>query len=93
VEAHSTGLTSRRCPARVWEKCLYLFRGFCVLLQGCGTSVVREQAAQCHGVDTGLTAQRRTVAGVAAQDRRSTKQRWGWIPRRCQRAGVARIRL
>jgi hypothetical protein len=84
AETHSTGLTSWRRPARAWEKCPYLFRG-------CGAPAVREQAAQCHGVDTGLTAQRRTVAGMAAQDRSLAQQRRGRIPRRCQRAGAAGI--
>jgi hypothetical protein len=54
--------------------------------RGCGAPAVRERVAQCHGVDTDLTAQRRTVAGMAAQGRRSAEQRRDMIPRRCQRA-------
>jgi hypothetical protein len=53
---------------------------------------VRERVAQCHGVDTGFTAHRRIVAGMAAQGRRLAEQRRGRIPRRCHRADVARIR-
>jgi hypothetical protein len=33
-------------------------------LRGCGTLAVREWAAQCHGADTGHTAQLPTVAGM-----------------------------
>jgi hypothetical protein len=43
-----------------------LFEGFAVLLRGVQRAVVREWAAQCHGVDTGLTAQSRTVPGMAS---------------------------
>jgi hypothetical protein len=46
---------------------------------------VRGPVAQCHGVDTGLTAQRRTVAEMDAQGRGLGGQRQGRIPRRCQR--------
>jgi hypothetical protein len=52
--------------------------------------VVREWAAQCHGVDTSLTAQSRTVPVMASQ-RGLAKQRRDMIPRRCQRAGVVGI--
>jgi hypothetical protein len=34
--------------------------------EGARAPAVQERVAQCHGVDTGLTAQRRTVAGMAA---------------------------
>jgi hypothetical protein len=42
------------------------FEGSAVLFRGCGTSVVREWVAQCHGVVVGHAAQRHTVAGIAS---------------------------
>jgi hypothetical protein len=48
--------------------------------------------AQCYGVDTGFTAQSRTVPGMASQ-RGLAKQRRDMIPRRCQSAGVVGIRF
>jgi hypothetical protein len=54
--------------------------------------VVPEWAAQCHGVNTSLTAQSRTVPGMASQGGLA-KQRRDMILRRCQRAGVAVIRF
>jgi hypothetical protein len=42
------------------------FEGSAVLFRGCGTSGVRERVAQCHRVDTGLTAQCRTAVGMAS---------------------------
>jgi hypothetical protein len=66
------------------------FKGSAVLFQGCGARPVREWAAQFHGADTGLTAQCRTVAGMASP-RGLAEQRRGMIPRRVR--GVARIRL
>jgi hypothetical protein len=42
---------------------------------------VREWAAQCHEADTGLTAQRRTMAGMALPGELA-EQRRGVIPRR-----------
>jgi hypothetical protein len=42
------------------------FKGYAVLLRVCGASSVRKWAAQCHGADTGLTAQCRIVAGTAS---------------------------
>jgi putative intracellular protease/amidase len=53
---------------------------------------IRQWAAQCHGADTGLTAQCRTVAGMASPGG-LVKQRRDMIPRRCQRDFMARIRL
>jgi hypothetical protein len=53
---------------------------------------VREWAAQCHGADTGLTAQCRTMAGMASPGG-VAKQCRDMIPRRCQWASVAEIRL
>jgi hypothetical protein len=60
--------------------------------EGCDVEAVREWAAQCHGVDTGLPARSRTASGMAAQ-RGLVEQHRDMIPRRCQRAGVAGIRL
>jgi hypothetical protein len=57
------------------------FEGSAVLFRGCGLSVVREWAAQCHGADTGLAAQCRTVAGMASPGELA-KQRRDMIPRR-----------
>jgi hypothetical protein len=42
---------------------------------------VREWAAQCHGADTGLTAQCRTVAGMASPGGLA-EQRRDMVPRR-----------
>jgi hypothetical protein len=64
--------------------------GSAVLFQGCGTWAVLEWVAQCHGADTGLTAQCRTLAGMASLGGLA-EQRRDMIPR-CVR-GVARIRL
>jgi hypothetical protein len=36
--------------------------------EGCGVEAVPEWAAQCHGVDTSLTAQSCTVAGMAYKE-------------------------
>jgi hypothetical protein len=69
-----------------------LFEGSAVLFRGCSVRAVREWAAQCHGADTGLTAQCRTMAGMASPEGLA-KQRRDMIPRRCQRAGVTGIRL
>jgi hypothetical protein len=57
------------------------FKSSVVLLQGCGTSAVRKWAAQCHGADTGLTAQCRTVVGMASPGGLA-EQRRDMIPRR-----------
>jgi hypothetical protein len=43
-----------------------LFEGSGVIYRGCDVRAVREWVAQCHGADTGLTAQCRTVAGLAS---------------------------
>jgi hypothetical protein len=61
-----TGLTSRHCPGRVRDRRPSTFEGSAVLFRGCGAQAVREWVAQCHGADTGLTAQCRTVAGMAS---------------------------
>jgi hypothetical protein len=58
------------------------FEGSAVLFRGCGARAVLEWVAQCHRADAGLTAQCRTVAGVAlpgglAEQRRDMCQRRG----------------
>jgi hypothetical protein len=75
-----TGLTSRRRPGWVRDRRPSLFRG-------CGARAVREWVAQCHGVETGLTAQCHTVAGMASPGGLA-EQRRDMIPRRCQRHGA-----
>jgi hypothetical protein len=57
------------------------FEGSTVLFRGCCASAVREWVAQCHGADPGLTAQCRTVAGMASP-RGLAEQRRDMIPRR-----------
>jgi hypothetical protein len=66
------------------------FEGSAVLFRGCGARAVLEWVAQCHGADTGLTAQYRTVAGMASPGGLA-EQRRDMIPRRVR--GVAWIRL
>jgi hypothetical protein len=58
------GLTSRRCLMRVQSRRLYAFsRVPPSSLEGCDVGAVREWAAQCHRVDTGLPAQLPHSAG------------------------------
>jgi hypothetical protein len=64
-----------------------LFEGSAVLLRGCGALAVQKWAAQCHGDDTGLTAQCRTVAGMASPGGLAERRR-DMIPRRVR--GMAR---
>jgi hypothetical protein len=67
-ETRSASLLSRRRPAWVWGRCPYPFRGFRRPLSRARHAGVRGRVAQCHRVDTGLTAQRRTgpeVGGTA----------------------------
>jgi hypothetical protein len=66
------------------------FEGSAIFFRGCGARAVLEWVAQCHGADAGLTAQCRTVAGMASP-RGLAEQRRDMIPRRVR--GVARIRL
>jgi hypothetical protein len=92
-ETYSTGPTSRRCPGRVWGRRPYPFQGFRRPLSR-GATWWRYESGW-HSV-TELTLafphSSRTVPGMTAQ---------GWlveqcqdtIPRQCQRAGVAGIRL
>jgi putative intracellular protease/amidase len=68
-----------------------LFEGFAVLLRGYGASAVQKWVAQCHEADTGLTAQCRTVAGMASPGGLA-EQRQDTIPKRV-RDGMAWIRL
>jgi hypothetical protein len=66
----------------------YPIKGSTVLFRGCGAPTVREWAVQCRGAVADHSAQRRTVAGVAAP-RELAEQCRGMIPRRV----VAWIRL
>jgi hypothetical protein len=66
------------------------FEGSAVLFWGCGARAVQEWVAQCHGADTGLTAQCRTVTGMALPGGLA-EQRRDMILMRVR--GVARIRL
>jgi hypothetical protein len=92
-ETLSTGLMSRRRPARAWGKRPYLFRGFRRPLSRGATWRLYESGR--HSV-TELTPafphSSRTVLRMAAQGG-LVEQRRVMIPRRCQRAGVAGIRL
>jgi hypothetical protein len=80
-------------PARAWGKRPYLFRGFRRPLSRGATWRLYESGR--HSV-TELTPafphSSRTVLRMAAQGR-LVEQRRVMIPRRCQRAGVAGIRL
>jgi hypothetical protein len=66
------------------------FEGSTIFFRGCGARAVLESVAQCHGVDAGLTAHCRTVAGMASPGGLAEQCR-DMIPRRVR--GVARIRL
>jgi hypothetical protein len=75
---HPAGLASQPGPAgsresgsRVWP----------APLRGRGVLAVREQAARCHGADTGHVAQSSTVAGMGSP-RELVQQGRGMIPRR-----------
>jgi hypothetical protein len=57
------------------------FEGSVVLFRGCGAPTVWEWVVQCRGAVADPTAQRRTVAGMAAP--RELAEQWrGMIPRR-----------
>jgi hypothetical protein len=66
------------------------FEGSSILFRGCGARAVLEWVAQCHVADAGLTAQYRTVVGMASPGGLA-EQRRDMIPRRV--GGVAWIRL
>jgi hypothetical protein len=68
------------------------FEGVAVLFRGGGVEEVREWAAQCHGMTPAFPHSTRTTPGMAAQCG-FVEQRRDMIPRRCQRAGMARIGL
>jgi hypothetical protein len=76
-----TGPTSRRGPGRAQNRHPSPFKGSAVLFRGCGALAVHEWVAQCHGADTGHTAQYRTMAGVASPGGLA-EQRRDLIPRR-----------
>jgi hypothetical protein len=86
-ETHLTGPTSRRGPGRARNRRVPLSRVPPSSFEGGGASVVRKWVVQCHGTDTGLTAQRRTVAGMASPGGLA-EQRRDMIPRRVR--GTAR---
>jgi hypothetical protein len=92
-ETRSTGLMSRRRPTRAWGKHPYLFRGFRRPLSRGATWRLYESGR--HSV-TELTPafphSSRTVLRMATQGG-LVEQRRDIIPRRCQRVGVAGIRL
>jgi hypothetical protein len=91
-ETRLTGLRHSVVPCGRETGVRTLFEGSAVLFQGCGVQAVQEWAAQCHGADTGLTAQCCAVVGMASPGGLA-KQHRDMIPRRCQWAGVAGIRL
>jgi hypothetical protein len=62
-ETRLTGPTSRRGRETGVRT---LFEGSAVLFRGCDMQAVREWAAQCHRIGTGLTAQCCTVTGMAS---------------------------
>jgi hypothetical protein len=86
VRCHGVVLRGRGVDVRT------LFEDSAILFQGCSAPAVREWVVQCHGVDTGLTAQRRKVAEMASRVGLA-EQRRDMIPRRCQRAGMVGICL
>jgi hypothetical protein len=65
-ETRLTGLTSRHGPGSARNRRPSPFEGSDVLFRGCGAPAIRKCVAQCRGADTGLTAQCRTVAGMAS---------------------------
>jgi hypothetical protein len=91
-ETRLAALTSRRRLVGRETGVRPLCMGSAILLRGCGAWAVREWIAQCHGADTGLTAQCRIVAGMASPGG-LVKQHRDMIPKRCQRDGMAWIRL
>jgi hypothetical protein len=68
------------------------FEGSADLFWEGGVEEVREWVAQCHGMTPAFPHSSRTAPRMAAQ-RGLMEQRRDMIPRRCQRAGVAGIRL
>jgi hypothetical protein len=85
-----TGPMSRHRLGRARDMCPSSFEGSAVLFRGCGAWAVQEWVTQCQGADTGLTAQCRTVVGMASPGGLAEHHR-DMIPRRVR--GVARIRL
>jgi hypothetical protein len=77
--------TSRHGHVRAQNGRLSPFEGSTVLFQGCGAPTVQEWVAQCRGADTGLTAQYRTVAGMASPGG-LVEQRRGMVPRHARGA-------
>jgi hypothetical protein len=92
-EMRLASLTSRRRPKRVRNRRPYAFRGFhCPLSRGV---MWRQYGSGWHSVmelTPAFPHSSRTTPGMAAQ-RGLVEQRRDMIPRWCQRAGVAGIRL
>jgi hypothetical protein len=82
VRRHCVALGERGTSARP------PLEGSAVLFRGCGVPAVRDWVAQCHGVDTDLAAQRRTVAGMASPGGLA-EQRRGMTPRRVRGTACA----
>jgi hypothetical protein len=80
--------TSRHGPVRARNGRPSPFEGSTVLFRGCSALAVQEWVAQCRRADTGLTAQYRTVAGMASP-RGLAEQRRDLTPRHIR--GTARI--
>jgi hypothetical protein len=92
-ETYPSGPTSRRCPARARDRCLYFFRGFRrPLSRGAAWRSYRSGWHSVTELILALPHSSRTVPGIASQGGLA-EQRRDMIPRRCQRAGVAGIRL
>jgi hypothetical protein len=58
--------TSQHGPGRARNRRPSPFEGSAISFRGHGVPAVREWMAQCRGIDPGLTAHRRTVAGMAS---------------------------
>jgi hypothetical protein len=92
-ESRFTGLISRCCPARARGRRPYLFRGFRrPLSRGAAWRPCRSGRHSVRELTLALPHSSRTVPGMAPQGGLA-EQRRDMIPRRCQRAGMARIRL
>jgi hypothetical protein len=68
------------------------FEGVVVLFRGGDVEAVREWAVQCYGMTPAFPHSTRTATGMVAQCG-LVEQRRDMILRRCQRVGVAGIRL
>jgi hypothetical protein len=88
-----TGLTSRCGPMRVRGRRLYPFRGFRrLLLRGAACRPYRSGRHSVTELTLAFPHSSPTAPGMASRGGLA-EQRRDMIPRWCQRAGVARIRL